>query len=376
MNKQKNNKSEEVKKLFKKEAINILSFIKNKKNDSLVGIKKICKKIIFATRESGNFFCVGMTCKTNIRRDVIIIGFTIVFAIIFLLTGQYIKDMNLKLELKKEEVVAQEIAEQNLEIENINEIKSIQEQISSDNWSEYKSSWYGFKIKYPENWAAPKVEPVERDSQSVYRASFLSNKQDNNFIGFNVSVYDINKTKELAATDEFPKIKESVVLQSESCPLADSYVIETGEYPAEEIYVPASNCYDSALFFSLTDGQYIYNIAPISSKAIKPGVDLIVELSDKLPEFFVAVSSFENIDIVRPKLVDRSAPKPKITAPKPASYKVDQFGRLVCEKKNDKPSKSKKAKKKHLDMECCLDPDEYPNPHCYYDPAKYGKYLK
>lgn len=51
-------------------------------------------------------------------------------------------------------------------------------------------------------------------------------------------------------------------------------------------------------------------------------------------------------------------------------------GLRVCAKSNDKPSKSDKNKKGHMDMECCLDPDEIPNPNCYYDPKKYGKYLK
>lgn len=63
-------------------------------------------------------------------------------------------------------------------------------------------------------------------------------------------------------------------------------------------------------------------------------------------------------------------------APPPNMYKTDDSGRKVCSKKNDKPSKSKQKKGIHLDMECCLDPDEIPNPHCYYPPEKYGKYLK
>lgn len=64
----------------------------------------------------------------------------------------------------------------------------------------------------------------------------------------------------------------------------------------------------------------------------------------------------------------------KTSARMPASFAV-VGGRRVCEKKNDKPAKSKKGKGKHMDMECCLDPDEYPNPNCYYSPEKYGKYL-
>ncbi len=50
-------------------------------------------------------------------------------------------------------------------------------------------------------------------------------------------------------------------------------------------------------------------------------------------------------------------------------------GRRICKDENDKPRKSKKNPRGHMDMECCLDPDEVPNPHCYYPPEKYGKYL-
>jgi len=93
-----------------------------------------------------------------------------------------------------------------------------------------------------------------------------------------------------------------------------------------------------------------------------------------MPEFFIVVSTWRLIDIYRPK-PKPVVVKPKITAPMPVSYKKVN-GLRVCAKKNDKPGKSKQGKSKHMDMECCLDPDEYPNPHCYYDPAKYGKYLK
>lgn len=78
-------------------------------------------------------------------------------------------------------------------------------------------------------------------------------------------------------------------------------------------------------------------------------------------------------EVKEPKPVIR---KPKITVPKPAAEtKRDTQGRQICAKKNDKPSKSKKHKGRNMDMECCLDPDEYPNPWCYYSPEKYGKLL-
>lgn len=67
--------------------------------------------------------------------------------------------------------------------------------------------------------------------------------------------------------------------------------------------------------------------------------------------------------------------KPKPKGPMPYVFDKDSAGRRVCNKKNDHPGKSKQDKSKHMDMECCLDPDEYPNPNCYYNPEKYGKYL-
>ncbi len=54
-------------------------------------------------------------------------------------------------------------------------------------------------------------------------------------------------------------------------------------------------------------------------------------------------------------------------APKPVSAKRKN-GQWVCAKKHDHPHKSRvnNKGKTHLDMECCLDPDEYPNPWCTY----------
>ncbi len=58
-------------------------------------------------------------------------------------------------------------------------------------------------------------------------------------------------------------------------------------------------------------------------------------------------------------------------ARKPVGAKVVN-GRYVCKKDHDYVGKSKKRNKGylHLDMECCLDPDEYPNPWCTYRPGE------
>lgn len=65
----------------------------------------------------------------------------------------------------------------------------------------------------------------------------------------------------------------------------------------------------------------------------------------------------------------RSAPKPRA-----ATKKVN--GKRVCEKKNDKPHESGQGSHPHMDMECCPDPDEWPNPHCYYTPEQLSRMRK
>lgn len=78
----------------------------------------------------------------------------------------------------------------------------------------------------------------------------------------------------------------------------------------------------------------------------------------------------KQLDPPKPKTAIKSKPR----HPMPYIFKIVN-GRRVCSNNNDKPSYSKKNDKIHLDMECCLDPDEIPNSNCYYDPKKYGKYL-
>lgn len=58
---------------------------------------------------------------------------------------------------------------------------------------------------------------------------------------------------------------------------------------------------------------------------------------------------------------------PFAQAPGISAKTREENGRRVCEHKNDKGNKSKQdGKKVHIDRECCLDPDEIPNPRCYY----------
>lgn len=267
--------------------------------------------------------------------------------------------------------------------EHLREVAAIQDRVDQSAWTTYRNAWYGFTIAHPAQWQARQVGKTADKNRAIYRVRFTppatplkehdttsatSSSPQN---GFEVAVYDLRTTPQVTDTDEYPQAKTVSADQTATCQPLVGRLFETGDYPAEEFYVPFDDpCFDTALFYMLVDGQYMYTIVPFVDDANMG--DPMVTVTDRVPEYFAAVSRFENVDIVRPK------PKPvvpAVNAPMPAWYVHDAAGRKVCAKKNDKPGKSKTNKKKHMDMECCLDPDEYPNSHCYYDPGKYGKYL-
>jgi hypothetical protein len=69
------------------------------------------------------------------------------------------------------------------------------------------------------------------------------------------------------------------------------------------------------------------------------------------------------------KKIDDQA-RAKILARNPA------VGKGRCADPKDDPQKSQQGKGKHTDEDCCPDPDEYPDPRCYYTPAGYALMLK
>lgn len=304
-------------------------------------------------------------CKDNLGRDIAIVAVTVGLALLLIINnckslhGSSLHK-NRKSEPKKEIITEQSFTTENEE-ENII--------LDTSNWKTYRIKWYGFEIKYPENWNEPVPKKAARGAKWEYRYHFRKPIIDENnpYIGFDVVIYNINKVKELSGTDEFPTVKNKELEALRVCQ-------EIGEYSAGKIYVDENdNCYNAAYFYTLTGNQYIYNIVPVFSGE-EESVRSEKNIAKKFPEFISASTFFNLIEIEKPKVV--SNPKPAaINAPMPVSYKKDGSGRLVCSNKNDHPSKSDKNKKKHLDMECCLDPDEYPNPHCYYPKDKYGKYL-
>jgi hypothetical protein len=315
--------------------------------------------------EQNSFF------RANLEINTLIAITLVLFSIVAF--GSHMKKQLAKNKAQEEQAqLKEEQIKENFISSAITQIQNIQNQFDTTTWKKYQTNWYGFKIQYPKNWSQPTPRSAGKYTNHEYSYEFRSSSQTTGlYDGFDVVVYSISKAEELSHTNEFPKKKDSSS-NDPKCETIDGHLLETGDYSAEEIYIPSTDrCYESALFFSVTKGDYIYNITPHLKEGFELTGDPMKEISDSIPEFFAAISTFENTDIIRPTAQQIARSR----SPKPVTYKRDSLGRMVCEKDNDKPRKSKQNKGMHLDMECCLDPDEYPNPHCYYDPAKYGKYL-
>jgi hypothetical protein len=333
-------------------------------------MSKIRKKL----REWNGIFCHGMVCRTNALRDAMIIS-------IVLITSGGIMAYSSRFSAQNQKNAEQPAAQiqQSTEQESVQkEEKSVAEivfSIDTSAWVPYQNTWYGLALKYPQDWADPVIKKPIAGANWEQQIQFRIKQTDekNPFEGFDVVIYSMAKIKEATKTDEYPKLKNSELGSDPACAMIEGHLLETGEYPAEEIYIPANDaCFNATLYFGNTRGDYIYDLVPRIKEGAGLAGDPAQEIATHMPEFLAAAATLNFIDIVRPKPVP---PKPKITAPMPFIYKIDSQGRRVCNKKNDKPAKSNQHKGKHMDMECCLDPDEYPNPWCYYPKDKYGKYL-
>lgn len=310
--------------------------------------------------------CQSFLCKNKLVRDIIIVVLTIGFSALLIINHH-------KLSYKQINKTGNgDITEQAVSTENEAENPII----DTTGWKLYQTQWYGFELKYPQDWNKPNLKSATSKDKWEYRYQFRKQEtnENNPYIGFDVVVYNVNKIKELSNADEFPTIKNEEMKEQGACREIEGHLAENENYPAEQIYIPFDDdCYNPAYFYTLTRESYMYNIVPILAGEEERTIQSEKEIIRNLPEFISAASTFNLIEIKRPKLVPV---KPKINAPSPlAATKKDSQGRMVCAKKKDHPKKSKQNKKKHLDMECCLDPDEYPNPHCYYPESKYGKYL-
>lgn len=224
------------------------------------------------------------------------------------------------------------------------------------NWKTYRNQKYGFEIKYPKEWGIPKEEkPADAKLAYEHKIQFVGGDKAD---GFSVFVYNSSKKSETAPEENpYPNLRKLTTSELASGTIKNS---STGENcsATEVVNIRKSYYLERVYFKNLNKGKFTYSLVA----------------NNISPENYYIFSTFKFKEAVAAK--PRTNTPRRISGRMPADYKIIG-GRLVCSKSNDKPGKSKKNNKGkiHMDMECCLDPDEIPNPNCYYSAAKYGKIL-
>jgi hypothetical protein len=238
----------------------------------------------------------------------------------------------------------------------------VPETVDTTSWDTYRNQWYGFEVGHPDSWTNMQYKSAMEKSaryETIYKFRKNTEGEDDIFFGYDVVVYSIKKIHDIDKTNEIRKKDDSPEDISE-CSFSKEADSEEVSNQYQKVSIGDDNpCFEPAYFYSVSEGNYIYNIVPALKDDTEKFSNPEENVNKNLPEFKEAVDSFKLIPIVRPK------PKPTITARRPISAKI-VGGKLVCAIKNDKPHKSDNNKPGHLDLECCLDPDERPNPWCTY----------
>ncbi|OGI26226.1 MAG: hypothetical protein A3J76_01430 [Candidatus Moranbacteria bacterium RBG_13_45_13] len=306
-----------------------------------------------------NIFSKKIAIENAIEPALVVLAFlSVIFPVVYFALSQSAiireSEANPSIGYSAPEKIEQPPAEEDVRKININ----------TSDWKTYANNWYGFRIDYPEDWNVSIVPRVDSSANFEYRYSFRKPEGDKseNFIGFDVVTYSLTRIKSPLNADEIilKNISDGAT-DGKDCSDIDGHLEENEEFPAEEVSIPSGDeCFEEAYFFTLTGESYVYNFVPVASEDLTGEKNIKKKIKEEFPEFSAAAQSFGITKILRPK------PKPKITAPKPLAEVKIKNGKRYCAKKNDKPRKSKEHEKKHMDMECCLDPDEIPNPWCTY----------
>lgn len=224
----------------------------------------------------------------------------------------------------------------------------------------YRNDTYGFQVNYPGDWVSPQEETVnDPDYNYIFRASFGTDQgfRGETAEGFNVFVYRGNAC--LSNGDSV-----SIQDKNPDAPLAHSIAnnsqIQSG-CVSRKVTVNGSFFPHEINIFQYVGTNYSFVLVPFISR------------NEALPEhitaqFEEAAKSFDVLaqdPISPPPAVNQKIP-PKISpqVKKPTAM-VRPQGTMVCPDPKQKPAYSK-TKGKHMDEDCCPDPDEWPNPQCIY----------
>jgi len=245
-----------------------------------------------------------------------------------------------------------------------------------ESWRTYQNKAYGFEIKYPQEWPAPAVSGQQTGYKFRYKVT-LREKSDSGEPSNGLDIYIYrnaqpnNKTLKADYTDNLV-VKDMAAVDYSNCNVMEVFSIGTEEYPAAQVYALNNDpCFHEAYFFSLKKGFYIYDIVPFLKSGINyDGYDGEKKVNAEFPDFYKVMATL-NFPVVKQTVTNpvtntatQKSTKPKVEAPKVS-------GGIRCPEKIQHPHKSA-TKGKHMDEDCCPDPDEWPKPGCAYSAHDYS----
>lgn len=265
---------------------------------------------------------------------------------------------------------------QALEEEKMLTGKVAPEPIDTSDWKTYQDNKYNFEIKYPPSWADPKPQVInDKDFAYQYKVSFGTTEtlSENDNDGF--SVYVTKRDSSDENIDLGDCISSPPETQQITSPSKDSGQTDLKDQCL--LYKVRLAGEDPGYYSYQFMGQnFEYNFFPALIDSSKSS-SLVTE---NMPQFEAAANTFtldfEAIELAKKKTAERL--KQQAIAAEKARIKSlyrPSTQKSVCIEKHIHPSKSDKQGK-HVDEDCCPDPDEWPNLRCKYKPSDYGILLK
>jgi hypothetical protein len=230
--------------------------------------------------------------------------------------------------------------------------------INTAGWKTYQNNFYNFEIKYPGEWAAPKEEKIsDRDFAYEYKIIFSPDgtQQSGSATGFTIYIYKTGPCMDGSNFSNGQNLNSSNQPSNNITPQCSTH---------KAVVVNGNNDY----FYEFSGKIYTFTIFPFPADENNP---ILAESSRDQFEAVVKTIVFDSIPKPENKTIYLVPKKPVVKG----TIAVIYSGKQKCPHPGQRPQKSP-TKGKHVDEDCCSDPDEWPNPICAYKSSDYGIMLK
>lgn len=230
--------------------------------------------------------------------------------------------------------------------------------INTADWKIYQNNFYNFEIKYPNSWNAPEEEKIlDHDFAYEYKIIFSPDgtKQNGSAEGFTIYIYKTEPCVDDLNFASGQNFSSSNQLSSNLTPQCSTH---------KAIVINGNNDY----FYEFSGKIYTFTIFPFPADENNP---ILTENSHDQFEAAIRTITLNSIPKPESKIIYVAPKKPAV---KGSNVVVSSRGQK-CPNPGQKPQKSQ-TKGRHVDEDCCPDPDEWPKSGCAYKASNYAIMLK